>query len=88
MYIYHLKGLDVMHQDKNSAKQKISESIGMLKTIYDSRPNVPLLRIFMDAKADEIVSVFSDGPNYDTFKLKEDLLKISPLNAAKWNDIK
>ncbi|NEW78454.1 MAG: DUF4835 family protein [Gelidibacter sp.] len=88
MYTYHLKGLDVMHQDKKRAKQKIAESIGFLKTIYDSRPNATLLRVFMDAKADEIVSVFSDGPNYDTFKLKEDLLKISPLNAAKWNDIK
>ncbi|KUO66246.1 MAG: hypothetical protein APF83_06635 [Lutibacter sp. BRH_c52] len=88
IYSYHLKGLDVMHQDKKIAKQKIAESVGMLKTIYDSRPNATLLRVFMDAKADEIVSVFSDGPNYDTFKLKEDLLKISPLNAAKWNDIK
>jgi hypothetical protein len=88
LYTYHLKGLDVMHQDKKRAKQKIADSIEMLKSIYDSRPNATLLRIFMDAKADEIVSVFSDGPNYDTFKLKEDLLKISPLNAAKWNDIK
>jgi hypothetical protein len=88
LYTYHLKGLDVMHQNKNSAKQKIAASVEMLKTIYDSRPNAPLLRVFMDAKADEIVSIFSDGPNYDAFKLKEDLLKISPLNAAKWNDIK
>jgi hypothetical protein len=88
LYTYHLKGLDVMHQDKKRAKQKIAESIGMLKAIYDSRPNAILLRVFMDAKADEIVSAFSDGPNYDAFKLKEDLLKISPLNAAKWNDIK
>lgn len=88
MYTYHLKGLDVMHQDKKRAKQKIAESIGFLKTIYDSRPSAFLLRMFMDAKADEIVNIFSDGPNYDTFKLKEDLLKISPLNASKWNDIK
>lgn len=88
LYSYHLKGLDVMHQDKKKAKQKIAESIEMLKTIYDSRPNAFLLRVFMDAKADEIVNIFSDGPNYDTFKLKEDLLKISPLNSAKWNEIK
>lgn len=88
LYTYHLKGLDVMHQDKKRAKQKIADAIGMLKTIYDSRPNAVLLRVFMDAKADEIVSIFSDGPNYDAFKLKEDLLKISPLNMAKWNDIK
>ncbi|MDO9274239.1 MAG: DUF4835 family protein [Lutibacter sp.] len=88
MYEYHLKGLDVMTKDKKKAKQKIAESIGFLKTIYDSRPNAFLLRVFMDAKADEIVTIFSDGPYYDTVKLKEDLLKISPLNAAKWNDIK
>ncbi|PKP10629.1 MAG: DUF4835 domain-containing protein [Bacteroidetes bacterium HGW-Bacteroidetes-3] len=88
LYTYHLKGLDVMHKDKKQGKQKIAESIGFLKTIYDSRPNAFLLRVFMDAKADEIVSIFSDGPYYDTIKLKEDLLKISPLNAAKWNDIK
>lgn len=87
LFTYHLKGLDVMHQDKKRAKQKIADAIGMLKTIYDSRPNAVLLRVFMDAKADEIVSIFSDGPNYDAFKLKEDLLKISPLNMAKWNDI-
>lgn len=88
MYEYHLQGLDVMPKDKKKAKQKIAASIGFLKTIYDSRPNAFLLRVFMDSKADEIVTVFSDGPYYDTIKLKEDLLKISPLNAAKWNDIK
>src|SRR5680860_48656 len=68
MYSYHLKGLDAMHNDKKLAKQKIAESIGFLKTIYDSRPNAFLLRVFMDSKADEIVNIFSDGPNYDTFK--------------------
>lgn len=88
LYTYHLKGLDVMHKDKKQGKLKIAESIGFLKTIYDSRPNAFLLRVFMDAKADEMVSIFSDGPYYDTVKLKDDLLKISPLNAAKWNDIK
>lgn len=87
-YTYHLKGLDEMQKDKKQGKQKIAESIAFLKTIYDSRPNAFLLRVFMDSKADEIVSIFSDGPYFDTIKLKEDLLKISPLNAAKWNDIK
>ncbi len=88
LYTYHLKGLDVMSDDKNSAKQKIAESIEGLKSIFDRRPNAFLLRVFMDSKANEIVSVFSNGPRFDTFKLKEDLLKISPINAAKWDGIK
>jgi len=88
MYQYHMEGLDLMSKDQKIAKKNISESILTLKTIYDSRPAAFLLRVFMDAKSDEIVDIYSDGPNFDTFKLKEDLLKISPLNAEKWNLIK
>ncbi len=87
LYEYHLKGLDVMAEDQIKAKNKIAESIDGLKLIFDARPNAFLLRVFMDSKASEIVSVFSDGPRFDTFKLKEDLLKISPINAAKWSEI-
>ncbi len=87
-YEYHKNGLDLMSQDKKNAKQNIANSILGLKTIYDSRPNAFLLRIFMDSKATEIVDIFSDGPRFDTFKLKEDLLRISPINASKWNEIK
>jgi len=59
-----------------------------LKTIFNTRPNAFLLRVFMDSKATEISKIFSDGPIFETYKLKEDLLKISPVNAAKWNEIK
>jgi len=88
MYAYHIKGLDVMSQNKKNAKQEITKSIRDLKTIFNSRPNAFLLRIFMDSKADEIVNIFSDGPKFDTSKLKEDLIRISPINASKWNEIK
>jgi hypothetical protein len=87
MFEYHLKGLDMMSKDKRMAKQSIYEAVTTLKSIYDARPNAFLLRIFMDSKADEVVDVFSDGPRFDTNKLKDDLLKISPINASKWNDI-
>lgn len=88
MYEYHLKGLDGMNENKKKSKQKIANSLEGLKTIFDTRPNAFLLRVFMDSKATEIVSIFSDGPNFDTFKMKEDLLKMSPVNAAKWDAIK
>ena len=88
LYEYHLQGLDVMSDNKQKAKQKIAASIADLKSIFNIRPNAFLLRVFMDSKASEIVSVFSDGPNFDTNKLKEDLLKISPINAARWSELK
>jgi hypothetical protein len=88
MFDYHLNGLDMMSKDKKVAKQAVFDVVKTLKTIYDSRPNAFLLRVFMDSKADEIVDIFSDGPRFDTSKLKDDLLRISPLNASKWEAIK
>lgn len=88
LYTYHLNGLDIMNGNMQKAKENIAASIENLKSIFNIRPNAFLLRVFMDSKAAEIVSVFSDGPIYDTRKLKDDLLKISPINAGKWNEIK
>ncbi len=88
LYNYHLNGLDAMTIEKSKAKNEIANSIIDLKSIFDVKPKAFLLRIFMDSKSDEIVKIFSDGPRFNTSKLKEDLIRISPINAAKWNEIK
>lgn len=88
MYTYHIQGLDIMTMDKAKAKRNLEKSIRSLKAIYDRRPNALLLRVFMDAKSDEIVSVFSDGPRLETNQLTDDLARISPINLSKWNTIK
>lgn len=88
LYGYHMQGLDKMVSDKGAAKEAIANAIYGLKSIYDFRPNAFLLRIFMDSKAGEIVDIFKDGPRFETYKLKEDLLRISPINSGKWNEIK
>ena len=87
MYKYHLTGLDSFSKDKKRAKGSIANAIVDLKSIYDNRPNAFLLRVFMDSKSDEIVDIFSDGPYFDTSDLKEDLLKMSPVNSSKWNNM-
>jgi hypothetical protein len=46
------------------------------------------MRTFFDAKADEVVSIFSDGPRIDVTKLVQTLNRISPLNSQKWNKIR
>ena len=83
-----MQGLDIMTLDKAKAKRNVEKSIRSLKSIYDRRPNALLLRIFMDAKSDEIVAVFSDGPRFDASQLTEYLSRISPINLSKWNTIK
>ena len=87
-YEYHRLGMDKMSENARESKEIIANAINGLRSIYDNRPNAFLVRVFMDSKSDEIVQIFSDGPNYNTSKLKDDLLKISPINSEKWNNIK
>jgi hypothetical protein len=47
-----------------------------------------LARIFFDAKADEIVSIFTAGPTVHLEGLVDELSKISPTNSTKWANIK
>ena len=87
MYEYH-SGLDMMADNQKAAKEKIKRSVKTLSAIYDSRPNAFLTRIFFDAKADELVSIFSGGPSIAVADMVENLNKISPLNSSKWGNIK
>jgi len=88
LYQYHRRGLDIMSQNASLGKTNIANAIFKLEKIYDKRPNAFLLRVFTDAKANEIVNMFSDGPFYDITKLRTVLLKISPYNNSKWKKLK
>ena len=88
MYEYQRLGLDLMQEDLLKGKEGVAKSIQTLLEIQKVRPNSLIMRTFFDAKVDEIVSVFSDGPKIDVTKLVETLNRISPLNSQKWNKIR
>ena len=88
MYEYQRLGLDLMQEDLLKGKEGVAKSIQTLLEIQKVRPNSLIMRTFFDAKGDEIVSVFSDGPKIDVTKLVETLNRISPLNSQKWNKIR
>lgn len=88
MYMYHYKGIDVMNKDLKLAKENIKASIEKLAELHKIRPNAFLTRVFFDAKADEIVSIFSGGPKIPITDLIDNLNRISPLNSSKWAQIK
>lgn len=88
MYQYHREGLDNMTKDLKSSKEKILESINTLSDIYKIRSNAFLIRVFFDAKGDEIVSILSGGPKVSLSGTIDTLNRISPLNSSKWATIK
>lgn len=88
LFHYHFKGLDTMAVNVKSAKSEIAAAIDEISKVFITRPSAYLLRVFIDAKSDEIVSIFSDGPNIDINNLVANLNRISPTNSAKWALIK
>src|SRR6478672_3830245 len=88
MFSYHFLGLDEMTTDLVSSKETIMNSINTLAELNNNRPNAYLTRVFFDAKADEIVSIFSGGPKVELRDLLDKLNRISPTNSTKCSQIK
>ena len=88
MYDYHRKGFDEMSENKIKGKGAIENAIISLDRLYNKVIGNPLLRTFFDAKSDEIINLYSDGPNTRSKqRLIVVLQKISPNNSSKWRKI-
>lgn len=88
LYTYHREGLDQMTQLPEQGKTAIMKAIQQLEPLYQRRPNAFLLQMFFDAKVEEIVSLFSDGPAVDFDQTESILRKIAPFFTARWKQIK
>ncbi|MCF4100934.1 DUF4835 family protein [Gillisia sp. M10.2A] len=87
LYKYHRLGLDIMHKDAKTGKQLIATSLVGLNKLNDTRPNSLLMRVFFDAKAQEIEQIFSAGPSVRVTELTDALNRMAPLYAENWRKI-
>ena len=87
LYIYHRKGLDVMHENISDGKKEIAVALEDLREMNSARRNSLLLRVFFDAKSDEIINVFTGGPDVGTQGLAKKLNSMAPSYARKWRQI-
>jgi hypothetical protein len=59
MYNYHRKGLDVMYQNQEAGRAVILQSISSLTRVHNIKQGSITLKVFFDAKADELINIFS-----------------------------
>ena len=88
LYDYHRGGLDKMTEDPLEGKTKLMEALNNLEPLNQRRPNNFLVQIFFDAKVEEIVNLFQEGPKVDFKETEEILKKIAPFFGARWKQIK
>jgi len=88
MYNYHIQGMDVMAEEAKTGKAEIISTLSELQKIHKRRPNSYLLRVFFDAKSDEIMDILSGGPSVNIAEAVDILNKIAPMHSQKWRKIK
>lgn len=89
LYSYHRQGLDVLTEKPSIGRSNVSDALQSLLQVSNQNPNAYLIRVFFDAKADEIVNIFSQqdiGSN--TSELIDMLTQIDPSNSPKWEKMK
>ncbi|WP_282042989.1 DUF4835 family protein [Winogradskyella flava] len=88
MYNYHIDGLDIMADSAKEGKSKVISTLTDLQKIHQRRPNSYLLRVFFDAKSDELMDILSGGPSVSITGAVDILNRIAPMHSQKWRNIK
>jgi len=88
LYTYHREGLDIMNNDLKKGKESILESVKTLEGLHNTRPNSYIMRVFFDAKADEVSRILSGGPSVNIADTMAILSRIAPTYTSNWSEIK
>lgn len=87
-YRYHRNGLDEMAQSPDKGRANITETLDILKNIYDADPMSVALSMTRDAKLDELVNVYSKSQQTERERVYETLYPLWPTETKRLNEIK
>ena len=87
-YDYHLQGLDQMALSPDKGRAKITSTLDILKNVYNVSPMSVGLSMFHDAKLDELVNVYSKGPQEERDRVSELLSSLYPTDQERIRKIK
>ncbi|NOZ47664.1 MAG: DUF4835 family protein [Chlorobi bacterium] len=87
IYEYHRLGLDVMSSKVEEGRTKIAESFKQLREVHREKPNSFLMQVFFDAKADEIVNIFSESMTDEASRVYSILKEVNNANTSKYRSI-
>ncbi len=86
-YMYHRKGLDIMHEKVDEGRANIMKSLDLLKPVYQSRPASFNMQLFFNAKADELITIFKSAFPEEKSAIVETLMTLDPSNTTKYMKI-
>jgi hypothetical protein len=86
-YSYHRMGLDQLADKTEEGRAAIAESLRGVQQVFRRRPSTYILRIFFDAKSDELVNIFSKSYPDERNRVVAILNEVDPSNGSKYQRI-
>ena|ERR1700741_4848630 len=86
-YKYHRLGMDIMVDKPDEGRAIVLESIVKLKEVHKNRPGSYNMQLFFNAKADEVINIFSGGTPTEKTTATETLNLIDAANINKYAKI-
>ena len=86
-YIYHRRGLDVMSENLDLGRLAITESLELLQRAHRNRPGIFILQLFMEAKRDELVNIYSQASQMDKPRAVNILKELDPSQSSTYDRI-
>ena len=87
MYRYHRTGMDKLSEEPDDARFEITEALESLKSIYRENASAFILKLFFDAKSDEIIKIYSEAFPNEKARIAKTLIEIDPSHSTKYQAI-
>ena len=86
-YRYYRGGMDIMSEKSDDARYEITEALEELRGVYRENPSAFILKLFFDAKSDEIIKIYSEAFPNEQARVIKLLTEIDPANSTKYQAI-
>lgn len=77
-YNYHRLGLDVMYQSMDKGRAQITAALPLLANVRTADALTPLLSMFISAKQDELINIYSEAPKTEKQDIYNTLRELFP----------
>lgn len=86
-YSYHREGFDIMYNDLPGGRAAVLATLESLAPLQRSRPGNLNMQIFMTAKYQELIDLYSQSEMVEKNKAVNILKRLDPTNSSKYAEI-